>query len=253
MADSNEDAGVISRVLSQFPARPAVSDEQMLENVRSAVTRGLPPVRHCRPHQRVMSVAAGGPSLADTIGSLSDVIVTVNAGLSYLLDQGIEPWACGLLDPRPHIADLIEPRSNVFFFVASVCHPTVFEKLRGCNVGIWHPSGMPGIEKEVTTDLIGGGTTMGLRWINLGYYMGFRHFEMHGLDSSYRGYNTHAYPDRRDGQEPALVVDGYATAINFLQQIQDFFAIRKMFAECGDEPVINLHGTGLLQKLACSM
>lgn len=253
MADpQDEGTGVISRILTQFPARPAVADEQMLENIRSSLSRNLPLVKPCKRHDKVMCVAAGGPSLEDTIGALEGVIVTANAGLGYLLDHGVEPWACGLLDAREHIADLIEPRKTVFFFVASTCHPRVFDKLAGCPVGLWHPAGMPGIEYELPkdTDMIGGGTTMGLRWINLGYYMGFRRFEMHGLDSSYRGMQTHAYPDRRDGEAPNLVIDGYPTAINFLQQVKDFLELRAFFAGLDDKPTINLHGDGLLQHMA---
>jgi hypothetical protein len=204
---NKEDAGVISRVLTQFPARPAVSDEAMLENVRSALKRNLPRVKFSRAHDRVMSIAAGGPSLEDTWKDLSGVIVTVNASLNYLLEWDVTPWACGLLDPRPHIADLIEPHKDVFFFVASTCHPRVFQKLHGCNVGLWHPTGMSGLETELPagTDMVAGGSTMGLRWLNLGYVMGFRKFEAHGLDSSFRGEKTHAYPDRRDGQEMTAI------------------------------------------------
>ncbi len=247
MLAQTEGAG-LSRLLVN--ARPVVSDEQMLENVKSALSRNLPPVGACKAHNRVMSIAAGGPSLEDTLSSLVGDIVTANAGLSYLLDRDIYPWACGLLDARPHIADLIEPRRDVFFFVSSTCHPSVFDKLEGCPVGIWHPSGMPGIEEVLPrgTDMIGGGTTMGLRWFNIGYYMGFRRFDGHGLDSSFRGTNTHAYPDRRDGRIPDLIVDGFATSVNFLQQVKDFGELVEMFAKLDDPPTINLRGDGLLQR-----
>jgi hypothetical protein len=252
VADTDTDAGLISRVLSQFPARPAVSDGAMLENVRSALGRGLPVVKPCRAHGRTMSIAAGGPSLEETWQDLSEVIVAVNASLGFLLERDVTPWACGLLDARPHIADLIEPHPEVFFFIASTCHPRVFDKLAGCKIGLWHPSGMPGLEYELPagTDMIGGGTTMGLRWLSVGYFMGFRRFEAHGLDSSFRGDKTHAYPDRRDGEDTTLVVDGYPTAINFLAQVKDYLELRDVFAKSDDPPTINLHGTGLLQHMA---
>lgn len=254
-----QDAGVISRVLAQFPTRPATSDEDMLENVRSALGRDLPVVGRVgpfRPHGRVMSIAGGGPSLADTYNDLAGVVVTANAGLGFLLSKGITPWACGVLDARPHVADLIEPHPKVMFFVASTCHPRVFDRLAGCKVELWHPGGMPGIETVVPAgqDMIGGGTTMGLRWWALGYYLGFRTFEAHGLDSSYRGTQTHAYADYRDGQAPNLVIDGYSTALNFLQQIVDFRQMQAMFAALPepDRPTMRLHGEGLLQRVcAC--
>lgn len=226
----------------------------MLENVKSALARKLPVAARCKPHGRVMSIAGGGPSLEDTWRDLTGVIVTANAGLGFLLDKGVKPWACGILDAREHIAGMIEPRDDVFFFCASTCHPAVFDKLKGCKVVLWHPAGMPGLSELLPfdTDMIGGGCTMGLRWLTLGYFMGFRAFECHGLDSSYRGTRTHAYADYRDGREPALMVDGYSTALNFLQQVKDFFECRTMFEALPNPPRITLHGTGLLQKMACS-
>lgn len=250
------DAGEISRILAQFPARPCVSNEQMLENIRSSTSRRLPGVGLFKPHDRVMSIAGGGPSLEDTWKDLTGVIVTANASLGYLLERDVIPWACGLLDPRAHIADFVEPRDDVFFFVSSVCHPDVFDKLSGSKVVLWHPGGMPGLDRALPkgTDMIGGGSTMGLRWFNLGYFMGFRKFEAHGLDSSFRGDKTHAYPDHTDG-ERFMYLHGYQTRINFLQQVEDWFAVKAMFARLPEQPTIRLHGEGLLQHMErqCSM
>lgn len=244
-------AGAAARVLTAFPPRIATPDQDMLDHVRSALGRGLPLPRLCRPHNRKLSVAGGGPSLGETWRELDGVIVTANAGLGFLLEKGITPWACGLLDARPHIADLIEPHPDVFYFVASICHPSVFDKLKGCKVVLWHPSGLPGIAEALPpgSDLICGGTTMGLRWLNLGHYMGFRQFAMHGLDSSYRGKQTHAYPDARDGKAGTIEINGYLTDNNFLAQTRDWFQLAEMFALEEDKPTITFHGDGLLQHL----
>ena len=251
MRASDGGAGVSARVLSAFPPRIATPDETMLEHVRSALGRHLPLPQLCRPHGRTLSVAGGGPSLGDTWRNLDGVIVTANAGLGFLLSKGITPWACGLLDARPHIADLIEPHPGVFYFVASTCHPSVFDKLKGCKVVLWHPSGMPGITDVLPpdTDMIAGGTTMGMRWLNLAHYMGFRRFEMHGLDSSYRGDKTHAYPDSRDGKAGTIEINGYVTDNNFLTQCTDWFTLEEMFALEADKPTVTFHGDGLLQSM----
>jgi len=243
--------GAAARVLTMVPPKIATADEAMLEHVRSALGRNLPLPQLCRPHGRTLSVAGGGPSLSETYPQLDGVIVTANAGLGFLLSKGITPWACGLLDARPHIADLIEPHPGVFYFVASICHPSVFDKLKGCKVVLWHPSGMPGIADVLppSTDMIAGGTTMGMRWINLGHYMGFRKFEMHGLDSSYRGDQTHAYPDSRDGKAGTIEINGYRTDNNFLTQCTDWFQLAEMFALDDDKPQVNFHGDGLLQSM----
>jgi hypothetical protein len=95
---------------------------------------------------------------------------------------------------------------------------------------------------------IGGGHTMGLRWLNLGYVLGFRKFELHGMDSSFRGGATHAYPDHRDGWHD-IEICGYRTRVNFLQQVMQFGALLTRFSYPDMEPVeINVHGDGLLQS-----
>ena len=242
----------ISHILAMVPPRVATSSEDMLAHVRSASARGLPLPKLCRPHNRLMSVAGGGPSLNVSEIDRSSVIVTVNAGLSHLLDQGITPWACGLLDARPHIADLIEPHPDVFYFVASTCHPSVFDKLKDCKVILWHPTGLPGIETVVPAghDLIAGASTMGLRWLNLAHYMGFRRFDFHGLDSSYAGDRTHAYADYRDGRGGSIEIDGYQTDNNFLEQVKDWFQLQELFKLDPEPPQTRLFGDGLLQHTA---
>lgn len=244
-------AGAAARVLTLVPPRIATSDETMLEHVRSALGRNLPMPQHCRPHGHTLSVAGGGPSLSETYPQLNGVVVTANAGLGFLLSKGITPWACGLLDARPHIADLIEPHPDVFYFVASTCHPSVFDKLSKSKVILWHPSGAPGLEAMLPrgTPMIAGGTTMGMRWLNLGHYLGFRRFEMHGLDSSYRGAQTHAYPDSRDGKAGTIEINGYVTDNNFLTQCLDWFQLQELFQLDADKPHVNFHGEGLLQQM----
>lgn len=244
-------AGAAARVLTMVPPKIATSDETMLEHVRSALGRNLPLPQLCRPHGHTMSVAGGGPSLAETYTELDGVIVTANAGLGFLLSKNITPWAVGLLDARPHIADLIEARPDVFYFVASTCHPRVFDKLKNSKVILWHPSGAPGISEALPRDtpMIGGGTTMGIRWLNLGHYMGFRKFEMHGLDSSYRGGQTHAYPDSRDGKAGTIEINGYFTDNNFLTQCVDWFQMSELLHMDDDRPLVNFHGDGLLQSM----
>jgi len=231
--------------------RLSATDEQYAENVRSALSRGLPEVEPRKPHSHVMSIAAGGPSLADTYKELKGVICAVNGSLSFLLSNGVKPWAVGVMDPRPHMADVVERVDGVFYFLASTCHPRLFDKLQGANIGLWHPSGMHGIEEIVGPDryLICGGTTMGLRWLNIGHFLGFREFHCHGLDSSFRGQQTHAYPDHTDGDEAVFSVKGYRTRKNFVQQIADWAETKAMFSRMpdADQPRIKLYGDGLLQ------
>jgi len=235
---------------------PAVPASRMIDNMRSALARGLPELRQCNPHDHVMHVAGGGPSLADTACEMGDdYIAAVNGSLGYLLSRGIAPHACGVLDPGAHMADVVVADRRVRYYVASVCDPAVFDKLLSarCHVTVWHASGTPGAE-ELLKDaqpyswlMIGGGSTMGVRWLNLGYALGFRSFVLHGLDSSFRDNRTHAYPDRADAKA-WTTVNGYPTRLNFLAQVGDFLAVMHRMRQEDIEPIIvDVRGDGLLQ------
>lgn len=246
---------------SRFYLSPAVSAETMLANMRSALGRGLREVTACRPHGLTLCVAAGGPSLADTYDQLDGFIGAVNGSLAFLLDRPIKAgasYACAVMDAGPHIADALVAHPSVRYYVASICDPAVFEKLKGCDVRLWHispestedPKGVTDLLNEFYPDhwhAIGGGCTMGLRWINLGYMLGFRKFKLHGLDSSFRKGSTHAYPDRADTKDP-IEFCGRETRPNFLAQVYDFFGTLNRFSSPDLEGIeIEVFGDGLLQ------
>lgn len=228
---------------SMLPLAPSTAPEVMAEHVRSARERGLPELRRCRAHRHTLGIAGGGPSLADTLKDLDGTyIAAINGTLRFLLDRGVVPHACGLLDPGAHIADTIVADRRVRYYVASVCHPSVFDKLKDCHVTLWHPS--PHVQADFT---VAGGCTMGLRWFNLGYVLGFRRFAAHGLDSSFRGGATHAYPDRADSKD-RIVFKGRTTRANFMAQAQDFGTMLERWQQPDTDAVeISVHGDGLLQ------
>ncbi len=238
-----------------FALIPMHTPEQLLGNVRYAMTLGLPEVRQCATHDEILSIAGGGPSLADTWQDLTDYIAAANASLSYLITKGVTPQMCGVCDPSEHMVDIIDALPGVAYFVASCVHPKVFDKLllADCKVYLWHLHPIEGLDallKEYYPDgwvQIPGGCTMGTRWITLGYHLGFRKFHIHGLDSSFRGKSTHAYPDKQDGKE-WVGFDGFQTRINFLGQVTDFIGLMEDGRKPNVEPIeVKMFGEGLLQ------
>lgn len=243
---------------------PQVSPEQMVENMRSALARGLPELRWCKPHEFTLAIASGGPSLEDTYKELNGDIAAVNGSLGFLLERDIVPVFCGVLDANEHMTDIVAADPRVRYLVASNCHPSLFDKLlgAGCKVWLWHttPASVGSLEAETvlkearpeTWQMIGGGCSIGLRLINIGYVLGYRDFHLHGLDSSFRDRRTHAYADRRFGDwvdQNRIMINGYPTSINYMQQVTDFAGLLNRFAEPDIDPCeFQVFGDGLLQS-----
>jgi hypothetical protein len=194
--------------------------------------------------------------------------VAINAVPQFLRKRGIPVDACVLLDPDPYLTDLIEPHLQTVFFVASQCHPSVFDKLTGCKVIVWHAWADVGEADIIAAAgrpfcILGGGSTTALRCINLFYELGFRRFEYHGLDSSIpEDGRHHAYDqqDLGDGNIPIRVAKPgqpdaeFMTTIALARQAQDFLDVLARFesgARTGElDPIaVTVKGTGLLPHI----
>jgi hypothetical protein len=252
----NEQGGGFTPTPFPFQLIPGHDPAQVLDNVRYALSLGLPEVKECKAHDGLLSVAGGGPSLDDTWQTLDGYVAAVNGSLSYLIKKGVTPQMCGVCDPRERLADIVDAVPGVAYFLASCVHPAVFDKLlkAGCAVYLWHLSPIEGQEELLKAHYpegyaqIPGGCTMGTRWLTLGYHMGFRKFAFHGLDSSFRGKSSHAYPDAQDEKE-WIQFDGYLTRPNFVAQATDFISIMEKSLGPDVEPItVEAKGEGLLQS-----
>jgi hypothetical protein len=227
-----------------------VDPDKLMANVRGALARGLPEAKQCKPHKHVLSIAGGGPSLADTYKELDGYIGAVNGSAGYLAGKGILPDACLLLDPVPWLTDEVLADNRIRYFVASQCDPAMFDYLKDCHVELWHASGPPGLGETLQGKhmLVGGGSTCSLRWITLGYALGFRHFKLHGMDSSYGKGHHHAYGVKTDDLLPTMEIGGFITRSDFVAQVNDFMAMLIRMSQPDIEPIkIEVFGDGLLQ------
>lgn len=231
------------------PLACAVDPDGIREHMFSAMGRGLRELTRAVPaHDGVLSIAASGPSLAETYGAMTGRIAALNGSHDYLIGKGVIPFWCAFVDPQEVVAHLFTPRDDVLYFVASMCHPAVFDKLKGHHVVLWHASWPDGTERgpldrrdgEWLT--VGGGSTIGLRWIALGYALGYRRFHLHGMDASYTD-KAHA------GDEHSIVSSylfkGYRTSPQMASQVNEMFT---MYEGRAGEIEIEVFGDGLLQS-----
>ena len=202
--------------------RDCVPKDYIKNNIKSNMTLIDPKkwvTKHMAHQQKAILVSAG-PYL--DYGALKMFIkdnpdaklLTVKHAYPHLIANGIKPWGCVILDPRPITGvsthnvvrkDLfknLDPDTN--FFVASMTDPSVtnFFISKECKIWGWHaftdslreedeqgtqiqnqqvkvPDDL-GIPKGAT--MITGGTCAAMRGIGILHTMGFRNIDLFGFD-----------------------------------------------------------------------
>lgn len=169
------------------------TNEQILEHIKLSLKRNIPEfIPSYVTHSGQMVVVGSGPSIKDQIKSIREQrekhgrpILAVKGAHDYLIEHGVVPDVCIMLDPQEKIVDCVQKHNErTIYFLASQCHPNVFEFLKDRQIIMFHAMSNIG-EEKVTGDRmrVGGGTTTGLRSFCVGWLMGFRRFHVYGFDS----------------------------------------------------------------------
>jgi len=237
----------------QVKTRNVSSNETIQANIRRNLERDLPDVEVVGRHYEPAVIAAGGPSLDPEAIRGHSHIFCVKSSHDKLIEAGVIPWGCVLLDPRAHVADFVaSPHKDVRYFVASMCDPTTFDALDGHKVWRYHAIVGAGEEKILSPGklLIAGGCSAATRAISLAHALGFREFHLHGFDLCYRdGSEGNALNaekirvsirDREIHQDPQ---GEYLTDLEKMAQAQEF---KHLFKTEND---FCIHGEGILSAL----
>jgi hypothetical protein len=266
------------RVIPQ-DSRPA---PEIVANIESSLKKIPTWIQKCRVHQDVLEIISGGPSAKQYLDELADRqlmqieyesarrhrIVCVKHSHPWLLDAGIVPWMCVLLDPRPidgistHgqkrrelLADI---HPDTIYLVASMTDPSVIEHLLDKKARIigWHA--YSNVAKSVKLPeghfYITGGTSAAMRSIGIGHTLGFREFHMYGYDSCYPDPPANWKDIKEEGKDrpkylPIKVGENgqtHVTSGELLAQAQD---IEELLRKSDPEIELIMRGGGIGQDL----
>jgi hypothetical protein len=203
-----------------------------------------------------LAVVCYGPSLADTWSSISGPMITVSGAHDYLIERGVVPDWHVEIDPRPHKIKMLTPNPAVQYALASVCHPDFWQHVLPCDPFYWHaahdaPTSAWALANDPTGPLLSGGSVAGLAALSVGHYLGWRHFDVYGMDCSLRDGVRHAGP-HTGGDQPLLraVVGGmeYYSTPQLKQAAEELLTWRDEF-----ELDLTIHGDGLLAAVIADM
>jgi hypothetical protein len=181
----------------QIQTQNCVPDQNIQANIKYAMTLHDNWIKECEKHDLTAIMVSGGPTFRGHIPEIKTLrrkrnhkIICVKHSHDALIEAGVIPWACMLLDPRNHVQDFIEnPHPDVIYFTASMCHPTTLDRLLDREATVWGYHALVGAGEDKTLPeghiLIGGGSTSAVRGISVLHSLGFRKFRLYGYDSCY--------------------------------------------------------------------
>lgn len=230
--------------------------EKVLDNVRSAIKRCLPWFDFgYDTKSEPVCIVGSGPSLPRNLGRLRGEIWSMNGSHDFLLSHGIQPTAHFMLDARPeNVAFVRNPQKATKYYVASQCAPEVFDALNGFDVTVFHCKTDGVLElvkdtKDKTVSLLGGGSTVGMKAMDIASLFGYREIQLYGMDSCYEGNSHHAFPQSmNDGER---IVDVFYVDRSFKcapwmsGQANDFIDFLMRYTG-----VVKVAGDGLLAHIA---
>lgn len=212
-----DDAQVVTgQQIFEPKSKPPVNDEKALENIRACVRFDYP-IFAPQPKREGTAIFVGGGSTArgfiEEIKARRDAgeyVYTSNNTHDWLVDQGVIPHACLLLDPKEVVKDYVKKvQPDTAYLISSCADPAVWESMkeRGAKMmKIMVAYGMPDDQdmrllQELYPHIgakyyLPGGTMTGLRAMPFAVMLGFRKLDMYGFDSCF------------SSQEPRLLYEG---------------------------------------------
>lgn len=207
--------------------------------------------------EKPVSIVGAGSSLASTYKDIVGDVIAVNSAHDFLIGKGIIPKYTMIWDANPIMAAVItKPHKDVHYLVASRCHPSVFEKLKGYNVTTWHALGGESVEKYLVArnlrePMVAGGSAGVTRAMYLAGALSYSK-EMHlfGVCDASDGKTTHVIGSIIEQKFIDLRCCGkwWKVAPWMAMQAADFKALAPIMV--GNGMRIIVHGKGFLPYTA---
>ena len=163
-----------------------------------------------------MIVVGSAPSVLQYIDTIREFkrdpenkVFTANRAHDLLIKNGVIPDGALVFEIEKRAYEFLAgPHPDCTYYICSICDPYAFDQLKNNRCFVWHcwsdiweheKALREGFGKRKEAGqlppplLVGGGFTTFLRTLTLGYVIGFRDFELFGVDSSFEGDHSHFF------------------------------------------------------------
>lgn len=240
---------------------PAVAVEKRRENVLSAIARGLPRLERAqKDDSKTLYVACYGPSLIETWQELvgKSPIIAMSGATKWLAERGVIADYAIEMDPRvSQVAVSLPPVKGTTYLVASCVCPEYFDQLRdaGNNVILWHTVNTNWDDEikfiaqhDPGQLVVHAGSTVGIASLHVGGLLGFKRFEIHGMDGSFKDGARHAGIHGGKEQKSSHTWDAGGRTYRTSQIMAN--AVAETINTAKNFPIFTVwHGDGLTQAL----
>lgn len=216
-----------------------LNEPTIRRHIRQSLARGLP---EAIGEAETLTIIAGGPS---ALGApLDGPTAALNGALAAVFTpRGVAPTYYAACDPQDIVAQfLVDPPAATKYYIASKCHPDVFDALKDRDVHLWHVS-----------DYVPGGIacapSITLTALSLFARLGWRKFEVWGWDCCYRNGRHHAGEQAHAGDDRWLEVGDrkFHTTTTWAAEAQDALIVLAMLEWLGCE--ITIQGDSMVEAI----
>lgn len=225
-----------------FPAKFSIERTMVWEEWRETCFRRLHyasklKIRHLpqlEPHTGKCAIVGAGPTVKDYLNEIKAIrgndfnsVMTLNAAHDWLIKQGIKPRIHVIFeDDNPDVQTVLGglPHKEVTYYIASHCPETIFKQLEGYNRVLWHPFMAPQEYQQAIARwfpgefMVCGGYATFFRTMAIATILGFRDFDLFGLDSSYEEDSSHIDDYPTVSEEPKINIYGRHPTTNEIRQ-----------------------------------
>jgi hypothetical protein len=208
--------------------------EPAAANIRHAATLGLPVLGTHAVRPGKVAIVGSAPSVLDHLDKIRAIaedkrngVFVVNYAHPLLKKHGIRITGAALFEIEARAYDCLEdPAEGCTYYICSICDPSTFAKLEGQTRVVWHcmsdqPSHQAALKECFANQLwLGGGFTTFLRTLNVCYVLGWREYELFGVDSSFPGKDSHFFgtPDYGGDVMPITIGFRDGTKYDFMSK-----------------------------------